>query len=84
MGGMSGRVVLFTVLRLAVFAVPLTVLLWIGFDWWWAALLAAIVGVCVSIIALAPLRDSISRDIANRVDNPEPDADAEFEDASAE
>lgn len=84
MGCMSGQVVLFSVLRLAAIAVPLGVLLWLGFDWWWAALLATIIGVCVSVLALSPLRESIARTIADRVDNPAPDVDAEFEDASSE
>ena len=81
---MSGRVVLFTVLRLAAIAVPLTVLLWLGFDWWWAAILATVIGACLSILVLSPLRESIARGIADRVDNPAPDVDAEFEDASTE
>ena len=81
---MAGRVVLFSVLRLAAFLVPLGILLWIGFDWWWAAILATIVGVCVSVLALSPMRESIARGLAERVDKPEPDVDAEFEDAAAE
>lgn len=81
---MSGRLVLFTVLRLAAFAVPLTALLWLGFDWWWAAILAAIVGVCVSFLALNAMRESIAIDLAKKVDDPAADVDAEFEDASTE
>ena len=84
MGDMSGRIVLFSVLRLAAIALPLGVLLWIGFDWWWAAILATIVGVCISVLALSPMRESIARGLADRVDNPGPDVDAEFEDASAD
>ncbi|MBX3094649.1 MAG: DUF4229 domain-containing protein [Cryobacterium sp.] len=81
---MSRRVVLFTVLRLAAFIVPLTALLWLGFDWWWAAILATIVGACVSFLALNSMRESIALDLARKVDDPEPDVDAEFEDASTE
>lgn len=81
---MSGRIILFSVLRLAVFLVPLTALIWIGFDWWWAAILATIIGACISFLALNRLRESIARDLADRVDNPAPDVDAEFEDAAAE
>ncbi|HRN29967.1 MAG TPA: DUF4229 domain-containing protein [Terrimesophilobacter sp.] len=81
---MSGRIVLFSVLRLAAIVVPLGVLLWLGFDWWWAAILATIIGVCISVLALSPMRESIARGLADRVDNPATDVDAEFEDASTE
>lgn len=80
---MSGRIILFTVLRLAAFAVPLTVLLWLGFDWWWAAILATIVAVCISFLTLNSMRESIAVGLAKKVDDPAPDVDAEFEDATA-
>lgn len=81
---MSGRVILFTVLRLAAFAIPLTALLWLGFDWWWAAILATIIGVCISFLTLNSMRESIAMDLAKKVDEPEPHADAEFEDATVD
>ena len=81
---MAGRVVLFSVLRMAAIFIPLVILLWVGFDWWWAAILATIIGVCISVLALSPMRESIARGIAEKVDKPDPDVDAEFEDAVSE
>lgn len=81
---MASRVVLFSVLRLAAIIVPLVALLWLGFDWWWAAILATIIGVCISVLALSPMRESIARGLAEKIDRPDPDVDADFEDAVSE
>lgn len=81
---MASRVVLFSLLRLAAIIVPLVALLWLGFDWWWAAILATIIGVCISVLALSPMRESIARGLAEKIDRPDPDVDADFEDAVSE
>lgn len=75
---------MFSVLRLAAIIVPLVALLWLGFDWWWAAILATIIGVCISVLALSPMRESIARGLAEKIDRPDPDVDADFEDAVSE
>lgn len=75
---------MFSVLRLAAIIVPLVALLWLGFDWWWAAILATIIGVCISVLALSPMRESIARGFAEKIDRPDPDVDADFEDAVSE
>jgi hypothetical protein len=53
-------VLLFSVLRVLAFAIPLAVLLAIGLEWWAAALIAAVLGFCVSYIFLRPLRDRVA------------------------
>lgn len=75
---------MFSLLRLAAIIVPLVALLWLGFDWWWAAILATIIGVCISVLALSPMRESIARGLAEKIDRPDPDVDADFEDAVSE
>lgn len=56
---------LFSVVRVLVFAVPFGVLFAIGLDWWVAALLAAAIGFCVSYIFLRPLRDRVALQLAH-------------------
>lgn len=56
--------VLYSVVRILVFAAPLGILLAIGLDWWIAALVAAAIGLCVSYIFLRPLRDRVSAQLA--------------------
>ena len=56
--------VIFSIVRVLVFAVPLGILMAIGFEWWIAALIAAAVGFCVSYIFLRPLRDRVAAQLA--------------------
>lgn len=53
----------YTLLRLAAFAVPLVVLLWLGLAPWISAIVAAIIGVCVSYIFFARWRSEVSSEI---------------------
>lgn len=75
------EVLLFTVLRILLFAAPFGILLLLGIDWWWAALIAAVVGFCLSYILLRPQRDAVaSRLVAARsapATQPRSDEDAE-------
>ena len=56
-------VVYYTVLRLATFAIPLVVLLVLGIEPWIATVLAALIGLSVSYIALRRPREAVSRDL---------------------
>jgi uncharacterized membrane protein len=58
------EVVLFSILRVLVFAAPFGILYAVGLDWIWAALIAAIVGFCVSYIFLRPLRERVAARLA--------------------
>lgn len=55
--------VLYTVYRILAFAVPLTLLLLLGIEPWLAALLAAIIGFCLSYILLRTPREEVARDL---------------------
>jgi membrane protein implicated in regulation of membrane protease activity len=68
-------------MRLAAFAVPLVIMLWLGMMPWIAALLSAIIGLCVSYIFFARTRNELSTSLfekrAHKTDNSDKDADAE-------
>lgn len=74
-------------MRLAVFAVPLVVMLLLGMIPWLAALLSAIIGLCVSYIFFAKQRNRLSTELyekrsakaALKVDIDEAAEDAEVE-----
>ena len=74
----------YSIVRLVSFAVALGVLLLVGVEWWLAAILAAVIGLCVSYIFFGKLRDAVARDLAERRAAPPEDSDADVEDASAD
>lgn len=76
----------FTLMRLAAFAVPLIIMLWLGMIPWLAAVLAAIIGLCVSYIFFAKTRNELSASLYEKraAKNIPADKDAEAEDAEVE
>jgi uncharacterized membrane protein len=74
--------VLFSAVRVLAFAVPFGILFALGLEWWIAALVAAVVGFCVSYIFLRPLRDRVALQLAEaRAAAPKPTRDEEAEDS---
>lgn len=72
---------LYTLARLGIFAAALVLLrLLTPMPWYWATIVAALVGLLVSYIALAKLRTTVALSLANRRGGPERDADTDFED----
>ncbi|MEY4533235.1 MAG: hypothetical protein RI926_1004 [Actinomycetota bacterium] len=73
-------------MRLAAFAVPLTIMLLLGMIPWLAALLSAIIGLCVSYIFFAKTRNALSESlyVKRAAKNVNPDKDADAEDAEVE
>jgi hypothetical protein len=71
----------FTVLRVLMFAVPFVILLLLGIEGWLAALLAAVIGFCLSYIFLRTPRDTVARglyEVRHREKEPvHPDAESE-------
>jgi hypothetical protein len=51
----------FTVLRVLMFVVPFVLLLVLGFEGWLAALLSAVIGLCLSYIFLRTPRETVAR-----------------------
>lgn len=72
----------FSAVRVLVFAVPFGILFTLGLEWWIAALVAAVIGFCVSYIFLRPLRDRVALQLAEaRTAAPKPTRDEEAEDS---
>ncbi|MBF4613655.1 DUF4229 domain-containing protein [Curtobacterium sp. VKM Ac-1376] len=72
---------LYTLARLGIFAAALVLLLLLTpMPWYWATIVAALVGLLVSYIALSRLRTQVALSLANRRGAPERDADSDFED----
>ena len=74
----------YSVLRVLMFAVPLAILLSMGF-WPWAATgIAALLGVCLSYLFLRKSREAVARDLykARHPDTDPVNADSEIEDSA--
>ena len=73
-------------MRLAAFAVPLVIMLWLGMIPWLAATLSAIIGLCVSYIFFAKTRNALSESLYTKraAKNVNADKDADAEDAEVE
>jgi membrane protein implicated in regulation of membrane protease activity len=72
----------FILMRLAAFAIPLVIMLLLGVVAWLAALLAAIIGLCVSYIFFARTRNALSESLYEnrknkRISTQQADEDAE-------
>lgn len=76
----------YTLLRIALFAVPLTVLLLAGVTPWIAAVVAAVFGLSASLLFLRRARETISSDLyqARHRERPVTRDDDEAEDAAVE
>ena len=72
---------LYSLLRVGIFAVAFTVLLLVGFVPWLAAIVAAVIGLCVSYLFLARTRSAMSQQLyENRAANASAASDEEVED----
>lgn len=71
----------FTVFRILMFVIPFVVLVALGIEGWLAALLAAVIGFCLSYIFLRKPRDTVARglyEVRHREKEPvHPDAESE-------
>jgi hypothetical protein len=69
----------YTLIRLGIIAVALTVLLLLGIEGWIAAILAALIGLCVAYLFFRPQRDKL----IDSVRKPNANDDSEFEDSGS-
>jgi hypothetical protein len=70
--------VLYTVIRVGIFAAVFALLYGLaGLEWWIAALIAAAIGLCVSYLFFRPQRDELVRSIGTRGARPATDESAE-------
>lgn len=71
----------YTLIRVGVFALAFAVLMLVGVQWWLAAILAALIGLCVAYIFFGKLRDAVALELAQRRAAPSTDDDSLVEDA---
>ncbi|GAA1221261.1 DUF4229 domain-containing protein [Rhodoglobus aureus] len=76
--------ILYSVLRLGIFAAVFALLMVAQVDWWLSAIIAAIVGFAISYIFFDKLRDAVALDIVVRRSGPSHDPDRDAEDAGAD
>ena len=73
--------VTYSVYRVLLFAVPLTILLALQITWWIAALVAALIGVCLSYLFLRKPREQVARGLYEArhpvAETAHPDAESE-------
>lgn len=74
--------VLYSIIRLGIFAIVLAALLVLQVTPWIAAVIAAVVGLCVSYIFLRGPRDKVAQDIYARRHGVQRDIDNEIENAA--
>jgi divalent metal cation (Fe/Co/Zn/Cd) transporter len=74
----------YSIVRLVSFAIAFAVLMLVGVEWWLAAIIAAVIGLCISYIFFGKLRDAVALDFAGRRASPRPDTDADAEAEDAE
>lgn len=73
---------LYSALRVLAFAVPFGILYALGLEWWISAIIAAVIGFCVSYVLLRPQRDRVAlRIVEARAAAGAPKADEDAEDA---
>jgi hypothetical protein len=75
----------YTLIRVALFAVPFAVLMVSGVLWLWSALIATVFSFCASYIFLRRQRETMSSDLAAiRQGRKSPTVDDDVEDAAVE
>jgi len=73
----------YSLVRIGVFALAFGAMLAVGVIWWLAAILAAVISLCIAYIFFRAMRDAMTADLAKRRANPaEADADADAEDTA--
>lgn len=75
--------ILYSLLRLGIFAAVFALLMVAQIDWWLSAIIAAILGFAISYIFFGKLRDAVALDIVARRSGPSHDPDRDAEDAAA-
>ncbi len=56
-------ILLYSLLRVVLFAVPFVILMVLGIWWWVSAIVAAIIAACVSYLFLGRQRDAVSETV---------------------
>ena len=75
----SRQIIIYSVLRLLLFAVPFTVFMFLNIEWWASALLATVIAVCLSYLLLLKQRHALATTVETwgKSKNTDPDNDLE-------
>jgi len=76
----SRQWILYSLLRIGIFAAALAVLMLVGVPAWIAAITAAIIGACISYLFLRPQRDAVAKSLWEYRHTRHADVDADAED----
>lgn len=71
--------ILYSILRIGIFVVVLTALLLVGIEPWLSAIIAAVVGLCVTYIFFRAPRDAVARSLYEFRTTSRRDADSDAE-----
>ena len=73
------RIVVYSLIRLVLFAIPFGVLMFLRINWWISAPAAAIVAACLSYLLLRPQRDAVASTVYDWRHGDHHDADNDIE-----
>ena len=77
----STRWVVYSLFRVGLFAAAFAAMMLIGLEWWVAAIVATVVAFAISYIFFSEPRDALARDIHERRQSTDHDADSDAENA---
>ncbi|MBF6621120.1 MAG: DUF4229 domain-containing protein [Patulibacter sp.] len=77
----STRWILYSLFRVGLFAAAFAAMMLIGLEWWVAAIVATVVAFAISYIFFSEPRDALARDIHDRRQSTDRDADSDVENA---
>ncbi|MBX3091611.1 MAG: DUF4229 domain-containing protein [Cryobacterium sp.] len=75
----SRRIILYSIIRVVLFAVPFIVFMLIGIWWWVSALTAAIIAACISYLFLNRQRHEVAEVVSSWGKGTHSDADNDVE-----
>lgn len=78
----SRQLIVYSILRLLLFAVPFTIFMLINITWWVSALLATVIAVCLSYIFLRRQRHEVAATVDSWRHGTNEDADNDLENAA--
>lgn len=78
----SRQIIIYSILRLLLFAVPFTIFMLMNIEWWASALLATVIAVCLSYIMLLRQRHEVAATVESWGKSTNTDADSDLENAA--
>ncbi|MEO6941582.1 MAG: DUF4229 domain-containing protein [Terrimesophilobacter sp.] len=78
----SRRIVIYSILRVLLFAVPFVIFMLLGIWWWVSALTAAVIAACVSFLFLTKQRNDVATVVQSWGKGTKRDSDNDLENAA--